>query len=406
MAQATLDQKLLRNLPPVPPGKTKLRLHDSVVRGFYVEISAIGTAVFWVRYTSKTGQRRDFRIGRLGEISLDQARQQAHAVRCAAASGDDPAAQRDRKRKMLTLGEFIDQHYLPAMKGQLRSYEHVETIARLRVVPALGQQRLDSISRQDVARFKRDLMCAGLSNSRVNAHLSFVRRAYNLAGEWGYYEGPNPAQAPKMLPVQAREEVLTSQQIGALLDALGAEPERDVAIAIAVLALTGARKSEILRARWCDVDIERRHLIVPLSKNGRRRTVMLPVGAIELLCELPRAPGQEWVFPSPIKPEQPRQGLRRCWERVKKRAGLPDQIRPHDMRHSFASLLVNENVSLQIVQHLLGHSRPGTTAAYAHLAKDRLLEAADLVGTIVMRAGETAETRVPANKNEELASAA
>jgi integrase len=216
----------------------------------------------------------------------------------------------------------------------------------------------------------------------VNRHLAVLRRAMNLALRWQLYEGRNPAQFPDMLREEPRERYLTEAELRGLMAALEAEPDRELATGIALLALTGARRTEVLRNRWENLDTERRHLAVPVSKSGRRRFIPLSDPALRLLSALPRVPGNPYIFPSKTREGRPIEGARAAWKRVKAAAGLPEDLRLHDLRHNFASLLINSGWSLYDVGRILGHANVSTTARYAHLSQDRLLEAANAAGRI------------------------
>ena len=100
-----------------------------------------------------------------------------------------------------------------------------------------------------------------------------------------------------------------------------------------------------------------------------------------LLRSIPRVDGNPYIFPSPIT-GRPCPSLHFPWTRIKQRAIL-DDLRLHDLRHSFASFLVNEGVSLYVVQGLLGHTQPRTTQRYAHLAQDTLNSAAEIVANVI-----------------------
>ena len=143
-----------------------------------------------------------------------------------------------------------------------------------------------------------------------------------------------------------------------------------------LLLLTGARRREITQAKWEHVDWEKRVLLVPVSKSGRPRIVALNAAAFALLRSIPRDPESPYVFPGRLV------GVFYPWDRIRRRAGLPD-VRLHDLRHSFASILVNQGVSLYIVQGLLGHASPRMTQRYAHLAPQTLLDAAEVVSSVI-----------------------
>src|SRR5262245_39756686 len=144
--------------------------------------------------------------------------------------------------------------------------------------------------------------------------------------------------------------------------------------------LTGARKREITMAKWEFVDWDKRTLLVPLSNSERPKTIALNTAAMDLLRVIERVPGNPWIFPSPVT-GQPNMTLFTEWRRIRRRAGLSG-VRLHDLRHSYASFLVNQGVSLFVVQQLLGHTQPRTTQRYAHLAPKTLLDATESVGPV------------------------
>lgn len=160
--------------------------------------------------------------------------------------------------------------------------------------------------------------------------------------------------------------------------ALDADRCQDSAAALALLAVTGARKNEVLRATWDLVDLGRGVLTVPLSKSGRPRHIPLSPYAVAILQRqlARRVEGNPFIFPSHIHPERGVEDVRRAWVRAKRLAGLPAELRIHDLRHSFASALANSGIPLNEIGTVLGHSQLSTTARYAHHAPPRLVETA------------------------------
>ena len=144
---------------------------------------------------------------------------------------------------------------------------------------------------------------------------------------------------------------------------------------VPMLLLTGARKREVLDAQWQDFDFSRRIWRIPMSKSGKARHVPLSDGAMTLLSTMPRKPGCDWAFANP-ETGKPYVSIFCAWNTARKKAGLAD-VRLHDARHSFASLLINSGRTLYEVQHILGHSQVKTTQRYAHLSQDTLLAAAN-----------------------------
>ena len=151
-----------------------------------------------------------------------------------------------------------------------------------------------------------------------------------------------------------------------------------------LLLLTGGRRGEVLNARFAEFDLDQRVWRIPKTKSGRPRTVPLSAAAVELLRELEAQADGPYVCPNP-KTGRPFVQVHYAWKRVLRDAGLPD-MRMHDLRHSFASFLVNNGRTLYEVQRILGHHTIAITERYAHLAHESLLEAADTVGTVYANA--------------------
>jgi integrase len=384
MATMRLTRTLVSDIPDLAPGSRKRRIYDDRITGFCLEQHASGRKTFWLRYQNGRRRTREIKIGRYGDITVDQARKRAEELKAKIALGGDPAGDLDRLRGIPTFAAFVTDRLIPHLRETIRSHAEYEAMFRLRLVPALGLLQLDQITFADVATVRRNLMAEGLSNARVNRYLAVLRRALNLALRWGLYAGGNPAKSPGMLREEPREVFLTEMQLRTLMMALAADIDPVAASAVAVLALTGARRAEVLNARWSDIDGERRLLTVARAKSGARRHVFLSDAALAVLRLLPRTADQEFVFPSARLSGRPIEGVRTVWTRCKAAAGLPVATRLHDLRHTFASMCINGDISLYSVSKLLGHSSQATTSRYAHLRNDTLLDAANAVGAIAV----------------------
>lgn len=377
MAKTTITRTLMRDLPRPPAGVAKVRIFDDRVPGFLAERRQHCTT-FYLRYTDLRGRGREVKLGRLGDVTVDQARHQAEQLRASVSLGVDPVAERAKRRAVPLLAEFARDRYLPHVRERLRSAANPEAHLRLRILPFMGRKALDEIHQDDVAALRRRLIAEGLSASTVNRHLATLRSMFNLALKWQLYEGRNPAASPGMLAEQNRDRFLTAAETQALVRALDAEPNQDAASALALLILTGARKQEALRAKWELVDFDRCMLTVPLSKNGRPRHIPLSPAAVSVLQVQARrrVPGNPYVFPSRYIEGKPLEGLRKPWARAKRAAGLPADLRIHDLRHSLASALANAGTPLYEIGALLGHRQLSTTTRYAHHSPQRMVETA------------------------------
>lgn len=180
---------------------------------------------------------------------------------------------------------------------------------------------------------------------------------------------------------EKRERYLTPDELarlGKVLDNARDEPE--AAFCIRLLLLTGCRLSEIQTVKWHHVDYRNGLLRLPDSKTGAK---LVPIGkaAIEVLKAIPKIDGNAYVITG-RKEAQHLTDMQKPWRRLRKRAGL-DDLRIHDLRHSFASDALQLGQDLTMIGRLLGHTQVQTTARYAHLKTDPVRAAADTVSGAV-----------------------
>jgi integrase len=148
-----------------------------------------------------------------------------------------------------------------------------------------------------------------------------------------------------------------------------------------MLLLTGARKREVLDAKWEDFDFARRIWRIPMSKSGKARHVPFSDGALTILNTMPRYMKCECTFPNP-NTKRPFVSIFCAWDTARQSVGLGD-VRVHDLRHSHASFLVNADRTLYEMQHILGHTQVKTKQRYAHLSQVTLLDATNSVNTVL-----------------------
>jgi integrase len=347
-----------------------------------LEVRSSGGKTFYQRYRDSRGRERQFKIGSARVLTVRQARNKARSILAEAALGNDPQGQRELLRKIPTLAEFVRDSYLPFARNAKRSWRTDDTVLRLHILPKLGRLALDEISSQNIGEIVRRMQDNGYASGTTNRVLVLLRYVFNLAKKWGIASAQNnPAAELKTAPDVCRERFLKEEEIERLLGALDADENKTAARAIKLLILTGARRNEITQARWEYVDWERKTLLVPCSKSGRPRLIQLNSAALDLLRSLPREPENAFIFPSPVT-GRPSASLHFPWTRIRKRAGLTD-FRLHDLRHSFASFLVNKGVSIYVVQGLLGHANVRATQRYAHLADETLSAASELIPSVL-----------------------
>lgn len=396
MPVVDLNSTFVRNAI-CPQGQKKIDYFDSQQKGFLVEVRCSGRKTYYQRYRDERGREWQFKIGRAEMLTTDQARRKGRSIFARALLGENPQQRRQELREIPTLAAFARDRYLPFVATYKRSWKTDETVLRLHVLPALGRMPLDEITADDVvglvARMLQDGYAAGTSNRAI----VILRYLYNLVLKWKVPGiAANPTAGIEMGSEVQRNRFLTREEAQALVAAISVDQNETAANAILLLLLTGARRNEITQTRWEHVLWNERKLFVPLSKSGKPRWIALSSAAIDLLTSLPRSDGNPFTFPSPVT-GRPSPSLWFPWRRIRERAGLSD-VRLHDLRHSFASFLVNEGVSLYVVQALLGHANARTTQRYAHLVADTLAQATCIVDNILAPslAGSATPPSVPA----------
>ena len=386
---ACMETKITkRTVDQLSPTSRDVLRWDTEVKGFGVRRRTSG-AKHYVLKMRVGGRQRWITIGRHGSPwTPDTARREALRLLGLRAAGRDPASERDHQKGAVTLAELGDRFlkdYVP-QHCKARTAGEYQRAVELFINPALGRHRICDVLRADVAQFHHDLRERPYQANRA---LGVLSKMMNLAEAWGLRsDGSNPCRHVKKYREEKRERYLTKEELRRLGAAL-ADTERNktespfALAAIGLLVLTGARLSEILTLRWEYVDLANGVLRLPDSKTGAKE-VYLNEAAIKLLRDIPRMAGNPYVIAG--KKDGSRLiNLQKAWRRIRAAANLND-VRIHDLRHSFASVAAGTGMSLPMIGKLLGHSQPVTTARYAHLAADPIRAASNLIGTEISAA--------------------
>lgn len=354
--------------------KARQFVGDTQCRGLCVEVRASGGITYYLSYRDQRGRQRHHKIANAQDITPQQARVLCDRARARLAMGEDLGQERQQQRAVPTVQEFFEQRYLPYVRGYKRSWDSDLSIYRTHVRAVLGAVAMDMVSPAHITHMMA-LVGQRLSKATANRVLVLVRYMFNLALRWqvaGVAKNPT-AQQPLHRLNNHRERFLSAEETQALIAQVNRSRNPMLRFIIPMLLLTGARKREVLDARWQDFDLERRVWRIPFTKSGRERHVPLSDAVLALLSRVPRLAGCDWVFANP-RTRKPFVTPYISWNTARRAAGLAD-VRIHDLRHSFASFLVNAGCSLYEVQRLLGHASVTMTQRYSHLSQASLLRA-------------------------------
>ena len=395
MSKIRITPAFARNTKP-PTSPRKATYFDIELTGFMLEVRSTGRKTFYQRYIDRYGRQRQVKIGGADILTVDQARQKGRAICAEVLLGLNPAQDRHQSRSIPTLTLLVRNRYLPYIKDYKRSWKTDETILRIHILPDIGGLYLDEITTDHITDMIRRMKVKGYAAATANRVVILLRYIFNLCSRWKLLPSgfENPTGGIVLANEQNRERFLTEKETKRLLASIAEDENQVAANAILMLLLTGARRSEITQARWEHVNFRQNSLLVPRSKSGRPHHIILNASAIALLKSLERVPGNRkpFIFVSPIS-GRPFHSLYSPWHRIRIRAGLND-LRLHDLRHSYASFLVNRGVSLYVVQGLLGHSQIRTTQRYAHLNHQTLQDAANVVSAHITKPILQLETRL------------
>ncbi len=367
------------------PGKSKSVYRCNSVTGFSLKVRESGGATYYFIYQDAYGKLRTTKIARYGDISFDQAKKEAKRRLADVTLGGDPAARKKEKKDIPTYATLAAQHVEYAKTYQ-RCPSNTESVLRCHVLPRWGKHRLNEITTQDIAKWFAEKIANGLAPATMEKIRVVFSRSFELGRQWNIPGAdPNPVRnVPRRKFKNARTKYLSADDAKRLLKAAGESANPQLKNIIGLLLLTGARKTELLRAQWQHIDIERRSWHIPTTKTGVPRYVPLSQAALDIIAELPRWDGCPWLLPNPIT-LKPYADLKRPWDTAREAAGLEGYVL-HDLRHSAASFMINAGIDLFAVGRILGHADHHSTMRYSHLANDTLMAAVEAGATKMLGA--------------------
>ena len=403
-----LSEKIVK---AAEPRARPYQIFDEEVVGFSAVIQKSGSRGFALDYSFKGRQRR-MSIGRWPEWSVTAARDRAKQLRREIDAGLDPLAERHEARSAPRVSDLIDR-YLKEHAAHLapRNASDQESMLRKLVEPQWKHRLVAEIAAADVERLlsliaegrarpakdkaksrgKRRLAPPKPTPIRANRVGEVLRKMFNLSVAWKM-RADNPAEGFRRRMETERERFLSMDELTRLGDALHAAEDQRAAGVVRMCMLTGARLGEVRTARFEHFNLDLGTWSKPAANTKQRRVHRIPISdetaALVRQRRVAVPKGCDWLFPGDAlgadgqPKDQPVQEIRRFWSGIQTAAQLPD-VRIHDLRHTFASLLVSGGASLEMIGKLLGHSQMRTTQRYAHLLDSPLRAGVDAVADIM-----------------------
>jgi integrase len=383
-------------------GRAYNLISDSEVIGLGLRTTKSGAKAWTFSYRTHTGISRRATIGNAADWPLKLARDEARRLRRLVDQGKDPMGERHDLRAAPTVADLVARWRTDAApKKRARSLVDDEGIIAKHILPTLGRLKVGDVRHADIDKLHRKITATG-AKVRANRVVALLSRMFSLAVIWEMRRD-NPVKGIERNPETARHRYLEGAELERLIAAIAAQPNRQGAHVVELLLLTGARRSEVMRLRWDQLDLANGVWTKPAAatKQARLHRIPLSAPARRVLEEIKQAAEEKaakyrrdvpaWVFPARYG-GGPLSDVKHVWAAICRTAAISD-LHLHDLRHAYATFLASAGLSLPIIGRLLGHSQAATTNRYAHLLDDPLRAATDRVGAIVTAAktGRTGE---------------
>lgn len=365
-----------------PDSEKTLIFWDTELKGFGVVVLPSGRRTYCVQYRNTVHIKKRLKVGVHGQLTTEEARVLAKKLLGRVAHGEDLAENAKQIRTLSTITElaqdYIERH---GQKKRAKSLEGDQNILKNIIIPTIGSFKVKTITRRDVETLHLRLE---ETPYQANRALALLSKMFSLAVSWGWRED-NPAQGIERFQEEKRDRWLNDEEMQRLFSVLDQYSGHLTAYVFKFLLLTGARKGEALQATWDQFDLEKGVWTKPshLTKQKKREHLPISDKTLEILHTLKKInpKNSPYLFPGKIS-GQPLKEIKTFWKTILKKANL-ENVRIHDLRHTHASHLVSNGLSLSIVGKLLGHTQASTTQRYAHLADEPLRQAADFFGNKV-----------------------
>ncbi len=347
---------------------------DEQLPGFGVRIYPSGHKAYILSYRY-IGRKRLMKLADVGIFTLSQARDLARKTIARVINDEDPLEEREKAKRGETIRNLCEAYLERHAKIHKKSWRRDERQIKQFINPAWGAHKVEAIKRRDVAALHHMIGIKRGTPYEANRTISMLSKMFALAKQWGYLEesAPNPARNIQKFKEEKRDRWITVEELPRLAKAIEEEQNFYARAAIWLYLLTGLRRSELLSAKWDDVDWNRKEICIPDTKSGQKHYLPLSKRAHTLLEFLPHVEGNPYILPGK-KEGSHLINITKPWYRIRKRAGIED-VRLHDLRRTVGSWMAQDGKSLHLIGRVLNHKKESTTAIYARFGQDNVREA-------------------------------
>ncbi len=387
MAVTTLTQNMIAQGFQIPDGKSRLEACDLQVRGLYLDVNSNDPTcgVYRYRYKDASGKTCHAPLGNSNDVTLDSARRAATLLKAQIAQGIYPNATQKPKADAVTVNSFFHDHYLPYCKPRKSSWRRDIELFK-RIDAEFGHLKLSEVSRHGFSTFMTKLLASGLAPASVNHHAKLAKRLLTVSVQFEMTSVNQLSRIPMFPELNAKERYMNDDEVGRLVSVLKSHTPRVPALMCLWLLCTGARCGEAVKCTWDQIDLANRTWRLPASNTKAKKVRAVPLNdsSLDVLKELEGLRGtSQYVFVN-SRTGLPYTTIVKSWSVLRAKAGL-SHVRIHDLRHQYASFLVNAGRTLFEVQSILGHSSPVVTQRYSHLSTKSLAEAANSASIAIQK---------------------
>jgi len=368
-----LTPLMIDKLPKAPAGK-RAEHFDRQAPGLCLRVTDKGSKS-WSVYYRLNGKNQRLTLSHIPAVDVKQARVAAHKVKDQAKAGVDPRTARDFERRQQesearaqaeTLKSFrtIAEQYKTRECPKLARGEETKRALDERLLPKLGDLPISEIRKRDVYRITEILLDEG---KPAAAHFVFeiARRIYRWAHERDEIEANPLAGMKPPVKLEHRDRTLTNDELKLLWKALGTE---QIGFPFGplqkLLLVTAQRRNEVAQMRWSEVDLDKAEWTIPKARSKSARAHLVPLSelAVEVLSELPRFHGGDFVFTTSAG-RRPVSGFSKAKSRIDELTEVTDW-RWHDLRRTARTHMARLGVPDVVAERVLGHGPKGLAAVY------------------------------------------